>query len=395
MLFRRHSLEELVKFEAAEELEGILSFWRRMQDETEGGFYCGMDYNLVVDRAADKSGVSLARILWTFSSAYRMTEQKNYLDIAHHAYAMLARNLIDSVHGGAYWMLDYQGSVIDNRKHIYLQAFCIYALSEYYLASGTRRSIELAMKIWHIVEDVGYDVERNAYLEEFTREWEPKENELLSEKGLTAEITANTHLHLLEAYTVLYRATPMKPVRESLLKVLGIISDRIYSPERRSLGTFFDGGWNELTPLVSFGHDIEASRLIGQALKVLSLKDEGYQRIIAELADGVLEHGVQADGSVINELDGETEDAIRIWWVQAEAATGFLSAWESTGDERFYKAFCDCWLYIREHIVDHRPGGEWLYGRNIDGSALKLDVAGPWKTPYHNGRCCLELLSRF
>ena len=87
-------------------------------------------------------------------------------------------------------------------------------------------------------------------------------------------------------------------------------------------------------------------------------------------------------------------DETRIWWVQAEAALGFYNAWEKTGDEKFYKAFIAVWNYIRDMIIDKRPGGEWLYGRDADGNSLKRHIVESWKAPYHNSRCCMELYTR-
>lgn len=387
-------MSEQIADNIKDELHRILDFWRRLKDDRAGGFFCNVSYNLTVDREADKSGVAAARNLWSFSKAYHVTNETEYLQLADHAYAFFVRHLIDNLHGGSYWMLDFDGDVIDTRKHIYLQAFSVYALSEYYLATGTRRAIELAMKIWHLIEEKGFDSIRGCYKEEFSREWKELDNELLSENGVIADITANTHLHILEAYTTLYRATPTKPVRASLMKVLDIFAERIYSSEGRNLKIFFDGEWKEVINLKSYGHDIEASWLIDDALKLLHLNDDRYNNIVIGLAEQIFETAVMPDGSVINESeDGEIDDT-RIWWVQAEAAIGFLNAWEKTGEEKYYKAFKNVWHYISEKIIDHRPGGEWIYGRDSEDNPLIYDVVEAWKTAYHNSRCCMELYKR-
>jgi len=383
-----------IAYEIKEELHRILEFWRRLKDDRSGGFYCSVDFNLRVDREADKSGVAAARNLWTFSRAYHLTNEIDYRKLADHAYAFFVRHLVDNLHGGIYWLVDYEGAVIDSRKHIYLQAFGVYALSEYYLATGTRRAIELAMKIWHLIEEKGWNPESGCYREEFSREWEETDNELLSENEIVADITANTHLHILESYTTFYKAFPTKPLRESLIRVLDIFAERIYSPAGRYQKIFLDSHWNEIIDLKSYGHDIEASWLINDTLRVLSLNDDKYDKIVISLAEQVLITAVQPDGSLINEVEGGEVDENRLWWVQAEAAVGFFNAWEKTEDEKYYKAFADIWSYIREKIVDHRSGGEWLYGRNSEGDPLKSDVVEHWKTPYHNSRCCMELFSR-
>ena len=387
-------LGEQILNSTKDELYRILDFWQRLQDDRNGGFSCSVNYNLIIDYEADKSGISVTRCLWAFSRAYHLTNDLVYRKLADHAYAFLFRHLIDTLHGGVYWCADYEGDVSDDRKHIYLQAFGIYALSEYYLATGTRRAIELAMKLWHLVEEKGWNPKAGCYREEFSRDWQEIDNELLSENGVDAKITTNTHLHLLEAYTTFYRAVPTKPVRESLFRVLEIFSERIYSYEGRYQKVFFDAEWNEIIDLKSYGHDIEASWLIDDALKLLSLREPKYDDIVTGLAEQVLETAVQPDGSLVNECENGVVDGTRIWWVQAEAAVGFCNAWEKTGDERFYTAFCNMWKYIDEMIIDHRPGGEWYYGRDDDGNVLRFDIVEAWKAPYHNSRCCMEIFSR-
>lgn len=58
--------------------ENILPFWiARMADSINGGFYGRMTGEGVVERDAPKGVVLNARILWTFSAAYRIFEMQN------------------------------------------------------------------------------------------------------------------------------------------------------------------------------------------------------------------------------------------------------------------------------------------------------------------------------
>lgn len=385
------------KEDVKSELERILDFWIGLKDDENGGFYCRVDYNLNVDRKAPKSGIAAARNLWSFSRAYRVLEDARYRDCAEHALKFLLENLIDEEFGGAFWHLDCTGAVTDTRKHVYLQAFCIYALSEYYLAFNDQPALSAAVKLWRLLEEKGYESERGCYSEEFSRDWHKIDNELLSENGIIAEITTNTHLHVLEAYTVLYAAKPDDEIKDSLIKVLEIFRTRIYSAEGKYQKVFFDGEWNEAIDLKSYGHDIEASWLIDEAQKALSsegLEKTEYDNIVTALAEQTLTAAVEPDGSMVNECESGRTDFARIWWVQAEAAVGFYNAWQKTRRQEFLTAFENIWAYISDKIVDRRPGGEWLYGRSPEGRALERDVAEPWKTPYHNSRCCMELLQR-
>ena len=376
------------------ELQRILDFWISLKDELYGGFFCRVDYTLEVDRTAPKSGIAAARNLWSFSRAYSLFGDKRYLECAQHAYSFLTSCFIDDAHGGVFWQADCSGKVTDSRKHVYLQAFSIYALAEYSLASGDSSALEQAVELWRLVEQKGYDPKRGCYLEEFSEDWQPAANELLSENGIIADITTNTHLHVLEAYTVLSIAAQSEEIHASLRKVIDIFSDKIYCREDRYQRVFFDGSWNEAIDLKSYGHDIEASWLLDEALKTLSIRDAEYDEMVTGLAAQTREKALLPDGSMVNECEDGRTDRTRIWWVQAEAAIGFYNAWQKTGLAEYLEAFEGIWKYIAENIIDFRPGGEWLYGRDEAGKPLEKDVVEGWKTPYHNSRCCMELYMR-
>ncbi len=211
-----------------------------LKDEEHGGFYGVIDYSLMVDRKADKGGIATARFLWTFSSAYRVTKKtKKYLHIADHLYAFLRDKLYDYSNKGIYWLVDYKGEPKDTRKHVYAQSFAIYALSEYYRATKSEEALKLALEIYELIEDKGFDPIHNAYMEEFDRYWNPVQNEMLSENGVIAEITMNTHIHVLEAYTNLYKAKPTEELKQRLLNLLEVHYDKIYDQDSKFLKVFF------------------------------------------------------------------------------------------------------------------------------------------------------------
>jgi N-acyl-D-glucosamine 2-epimerase len=94
----------------------------------------------------------------------------------------------------------YDGKPLDTTKHTYNQAFAIYALSSYYDTTGNEEALEIAKGLQKIIEEKCTD--EFGYLEAFNRNFQPEENDKLSENGVIAEKTMNTLLHVFEAYTV-------------------------------------------------------------------------------------------------------------------------------------------------------------------------------------------------
>lgn len=373
----------------------LLPFWCRLRDEAYGGYYGVVDFGLNVDRQADKGGIVAARLLWTFAAAYRVTGNALYLEHAQHAYQFVVEHVIDAEFGGLYWLLDYRGEPKDTRKHVYTQSFGIYALSEYYRATGHREALEHAKQLYELVETTGYDKQHAAYKEEFSREWQERPNEMLSGGGVLADITTNTHLHVLEAYTNLYRVWPDEGLKGRLEQLVTTFYDKIYDADTKFLRVFFNKQWRSLIDYESYGHDIEASWLIDDALKVLHDESPHVVQMVIDIAYNIAQAAIAEDGSVVNERVKGNVDETRIWWVQAEAIVGFLNAYERTGDERFVQWTERVWAYTKRYVIDKREGGEWYSQVEPDGTPRPdRNIADPWKANYHNARSCLELIER-
>lgn len=374
--------------------EELLPFWTKLRDETCGGFYGLVDFDLKVHPHAEKGCILNSRILWFFSEAALLTNSKAARECADHAWLFLHEKCLDRERGGLYWSVAYDGQPLDTTKHTYNQAFGIYALASYYRLSGNPQAIALAMELFHLIETRCTDEE--GYLEAFTRDWKPESNEKLSENGIIAAKTMNTLLHVLEGYSGLYQAYPNAAVESALRRILALYADRIYDPQLQRLNVFFDEHYRSLLDLHSYGHDIEASWLTDWGASLLHDENlrEKISRLNQRLAENVYRLAYRGH-SVMNECERGRVDATRVWWVQAEAILGFVHAWEKTGDEKYREAVREIWRYVRETMIDKRPGSEWFW--DVDESGVpqsRKPIVEPWKCPYHNGRMCLELIRK-
>ena len=383
------------KQEVEEELvEHILPFWINLQDKQNGGFFGEVDYDLNINKEGDKGVVAATRFLWAFSAAYRVIKKKEYLEVASHMYDFLINRAIDKEYKGLYWLLDFRGAPVDTRKHIYTQSFGIYAFSEYYRVTKKAEALTLAKELYELIETKGFDEDINGYKEEFDRYWTEAPNEMLSENGVIADVTMNTHLHILEAYTNLYNVWPAEELKGRIENLIYIFYEKIFDHKTKFLKVFFDKKWGDIIELKSFGHDIEGSWLIDEALKVIGLEDDRVITMIKDIAYNIADYAIQEDGSLINEEEKNTMDYTRVWWVQAEAMVGFLNAYQRTGDHRFKDIVKGLWKYTKQNIIDKRVNGEWYWSIEADGMPTKRNVVEPWKASYHNARFCLEVIER-
>ena len=373
----------------------IIPFWKGLRDDEFGGYYGWLGYDLVLDKKAVKGCILNSRILWFFSNAYAVLGEKSLLKEADHAYAFLRDHCIDNTNGGVYWSLTYDGKVEESLKHTYNQAFAIYALSSYYSVSKKEEALKLAYGLFDLIEGKCKDSE--GYLEAFTEDFSPADNEKLSENGVMAEKTMNTLLHVFEAYTELYRVTRDEKVAACLRWIMDIFAQKVYNPEKKRQEVFFDAHWNTLIDLHSFGHDIETAWLMDRGCEVLgdATYTERMHAITKELEACVYEKAY-CNHSLANEAENKVVNTTRIWWVQAESVVGFYNAWQKAPEHTEYKqASEDIWKFIQTYVVDKREGSEWFWCVTQEGKPMKdKPIVEPWKCPYHNGRMCFEMLRR-
>ncbi|GIO32618.1 MULTISPECIES: AGE family epimerase/isomerase [Paenibacillus] len=385
--------------ELDEELKNnILRFWaEKSVDTARGGFYGEIDGQLRVNERADKGLVLNARILWTFSAAYRHYKDEQYLEIAGRAYDYLIGHFLDRDHGGLYWMVDADGHPSQDKKQIYGQAFAIYALSEFYLADGRQEALDASIELYQLIERHSHDPIHRGYIEALGRDWTYTSSFSLSNKDLNEKKSMNTHLHVLEAYTNLYRAWKSPTLASSLTRLIEVTLEKIVDRATGHFRLFFDEEWNAKGSHISYGHDIEGSWLLMEAAEVLQDQTllERVRAVAIRMAEAVLAKGVDHDGGIWNEADPDgVTDANKDWWPQAEAMVGFYNAYELTGESKFRAAAIHSWKFIQTYIVD-REHGEWHWGVDPNGSPLPGGTKiSAWKCPYHNGRACLEMLSR-
>jgi mannobiose 2-epimerase len=442
-------LDELSAWAAAQLFGSILPYWAANARDAAGEGFLG---EIAADGTpvpeAERTVVGVARHLWTFSAAADAAERGAYgadpeliakspssaelRTLADAAYGYLSSRFLDERHGGFFWAVESSGRPTVEKKQIYGQAFALYALSEYArvgAADSARRkeARTLAGETFALLDDWAREDRWGGYLEALARDWSPTADRVLSPVDLDCDKSMNTNLHVLEALSALYRLDPSPVHREALVSELAVMARSVFQADGH-LGLFFRSDWTRLDRKLSYGHDIEASWLMEEARELADrareLADRGgaepapedravfddARRAIAALARTALEEGVDPrSGGIEDEAvpavaePAVAESAIegglhrhgkRIWWCQAEALVGFLGAWERTREKRYLEAARATRGFIDAHIVD-RELGDWRWGTDASGTPLPgCPKGGNWKTGYHNGRACIEVLRR-
>ena len=377
----------------------IMPFWcGPALDHEHGGWMSWLSNDLKSDRTQPKGLIVNARILWAFSAVHQANPDPQFKQMASRAFDYIINRFWDVQYGGAFWQLDDSGKVLDDSKKIYGQAFYIYALTEFHRAFKSEGALHRALTLFELIEKHSHDSEFGGYVEVCRRDWsEAGPDARLSDKDMNEKKSMNNHLHVLEAYTNLYRETQNPVVEQRLHELIQLFLERILDSRTNHLHHFFDEEWRVRSDTYTFGHDIEASWLLCEAAGVLDDPAllQRVKSIAVQMAGVVLNEGILADGGLCYEgRAGNLIDAGRECWPQAEAVVGFINAFQISGDEKYLAAAMRVWNYAEKHLVDH-VHGEWFWRINEDGRPdTNLPKVSEWKGPYHVSRACLETMNR-
>jgi len=394
---------------------GIIPFWlTRAEDAQFGGFFTNYDERGDAYAMPEKYLNSQCRLLWWFSHLTRkFPKHAEYRRLADYGLAFLISKLWDSAHGGFFWKVQRDGSRLDEGKVSYGQSFAIYALSEHALATGDKQSLEYACRTFDLMQTFAADTLNGGYYENMEPDWSPASPGFHGgdRKGL------DTHMHLMEAFTVLYQASGQAIHRRKLLEVTDLIVRHMID---RKIGcglNQFDPMWNpipaiairrtwnaerfgeqpaEPTETTSYGHNVELAWLMTRALQTAGASLDPYKPILKALLDHAVAHGIDREfGGVYR--DGLRQGGALVlekeFWQHAECLVGFLDGYAIFNDARYLDAFESVWNFSKQFFIIPEVG-EWRTLCDRAGAALDPKIGNVWKVSYHTGRGLVETTER-
>lgn len=363
----------------------IIPFWKKLKDETHGGFYGFADNKGNIDQQFEKGSMLQMRICWFFSRLYLFDNNKEYKELAEHAFNYFKDHLLDK-DLAVVWSTNYHGVVTDDTKHIYYQSFGLFTASQYYQTFKDDSAKKIADNLFRYIENNFKDL--HGYKEQL----DFNENRL-ADLGIKADRTMNSLLHLLESYTSYVKVFEGESAKKALMNLLDVFKKSVYNDNKKRLEVLFDHNMVSLVDYHSYGHDIEASWLLDLAAEVLGEKDyiESIHNISNNLCQSVYENGLNKNALKTEKLNND-EDESHIWWVQAEGIVGFYKNAMRTKNKNYENISFKVMDFIMNYQKNN-VAGEWYW--RLDKN-YKPDESQPlasnWKCPYHNGRMCIELL---
>ena len=321
------------------------------------------------------------------------------LEAAELGYRFLRDEMWDGKNGGFYWEVDATGErKLKPNKHMYGQAFALYAISEYYLASHRRDVLDFAIQLFNLIEARSHDEKYGGYLESFDKNWTELSRGDVSYMGTESSFKLmNTHLHLLEAMAAFYRASQLPLARRRLVELIEIESNTVVRKGLPACTDKYERDWKPRLDgdyaRVSYGHDLENIWLLIDAREAAGMSNYPMLDLYKALFDYALKYGYdeQAGGFFESgKFNRRADNLNKTWWVQGEALISSLNMYRLTGDTRYAEVFEKTYDFVEKYVVDWR-NGEWFETVTPDG-IQRGDKGHEWKAGYHNGRSMIECM---
>lgn len=395
----------------------LLPFWTtRMIDKENGGYLTHFDEQGNDSGEDEKSLIAQTRCLYTLSSAHRAGYGEGKLaEMAKYGVDFLIEKMWDEKYGGFIWMVDRKGNVKIDQKIIYGQSFAIYSLSEYTLATGDKRGVEYAEKVFDLLQKYCVDSMYGGYWEMFQRDW------TLNGPGSKGgdRKTLDVHMHLMEAFTTLYECTKQDVHRRKLLEVIDLLLNKIIHPEYKTgIPQFYKDwtvapqikfdiiwGWDRFSEEgqkgnaednTCFGHNAEFAWLLNHALEILGESPDNYLDLYRTIYDHTIENGVDYEyGGIYVEgpHSGGVYDREKEFWQQAEVLIGLLDAVIFLGDEKYWEAYKNVHRFVFDKFIN-KGVGEWYPLLSRRGEPIWTHMSHSWKINYHTVRSMIQSVER-
>ncbi len=388
--------------------QDVLEAWfPRTVDEERGGFRADFGRDWAPAPSGGRFSVFEARMTWIAAQVVlrRPGLRGQFLPYLAHGMRYLDDVLWDKERGGFYWGVGDDGRVspvFGDGKNLYGIAFCLYASAAAYEATKDPKALDLSQRGFRWIEAHAHDEAHGGYLEELTGDGTVLRPGAARAAGAAVGPlgykSMNTHIHLLEALTALYRVWPDAVVRVRVEELLRLVRDTI-CVEPGVMNLYFTADWRAIPDHDSYGHDVETAYLMTEAAAALGHpRDPATERMARLLVDHALAFGWdEAKGGLFREgtTFGPAEDRRREWWVEVESLNTLLLMHERHGSETpvYFEAFQRQWRFIQQYQIDHEHHG--LYEMlDADGVPLVAGKGRIWKAAYHDGRAFLNVSDR-
>lgn len=359
-------------------LETILPPWTLNAQDTNGSFFGTLNREWTPQPDAQKYPSMLSRHLFSYTAAFMLSGDADYLDIATSIKKYLIRYGWDTRHGGWYDALKGNGQPAELTKSTFVQVYAVTGLVLYYAATHDDEAMDYILKTNQLLESKVWDEDYGGYYNQMTQTWT-----VLDDKKSFSSLVTPVSGYL----TYLYLATRKATYRQQSERIMNTLMTRAVDAVSGWVGENYTREWNEVvespTSDIHIGHNLEAAWMWSRLYRLNGREDylEAAQKLSAGLAayGYVTEPGMWAAQATLSGHPG----SYTYWWIQAYGLLFDVYQFKTTAIEPFIKRFERSAKFWDQSFID-QTYGDTYYSVNQDGSVKESIKANQYKTAYHS-----------
>lgn len=363
----------------------ILPYWSKYaMDSDSGAFITNLDTDWDPVSDSHKYPSMIGRHIFSYSAAYLMTGNDEYLAIAQKTRDFLLEHAWDDDNGGWYDVLNRDGTPAVTSKNMFIQTYALTGLAMYYFVTRDREVLRYIEKTDSLLEANLWDGVNGGYFNMAGKEWQIVD----SNKSFASQV-APVSGYLL----YLSLATGDTVYLNKSQEIMHCVTDRMKDPESGWILEYFDKNWNELESdpdLINVGHNLEVAWML---LRLAMIKDAGKMPETAlQLEDSLFAKAYMKETGLwhtsLGRKDPGITDDFTYWWIQAYGNMYSLCSYRISGNIERLDQFRKGAEFWDRYFLD-RKNGDTYTSVSMAGVAKDSTKANPYKTSYHSIEHCL------
>ncbi len=361
----------------------ILPYWTNsIVDDQNQSFHTSLNESwqpLPVDTLRFPS--MIARHLFSYSAAYMLSGEKEYLNMAQSLKDYLFTHCYDQEFGGWFNSISPEGQVIDAGKSSFVQFYAITGLTLYYNITKDPEVYSIIRKSNDLMESKVWDSAFGGYYNRMNRDW------TLADDGKSF----SPQLAPISGYLLyLYLSTREEVFLLQIKRIMDMVAEKMVDPATGWVLENFDRHW-QYTPSktgkneINIGHTIEVAWVLARVQQVIGTP---YQHSLLTTLDNLNgEYGFDKKTGFwyaeVGREDKSLHTPFTHWWIQAYGMMSDLVLWEVFNEEGYLKRFENAGKIWQNSFLD-KEGGDTPLTVGLNGEVMKGNKATQYKSSYHN-----------
>ncbi|HBF37353.1 MAG TPA: hypothetical protein DDW50_08535 [Firmicutes bacterium] len=369
-------------------LNDIIPFWINTLDKKDGGYFTDIGRTGTIAKNPLKYPRMVSRLVYGFSTAYLLSGDEKYLNLAKQGLNYLKKYGWDHKYGGWFMELNAENVPTVPVKVLFDETYGNVGPVVYYYATGNQEALDLVAQTHRLLKGKAWDQEYQGYYDWTEQDW--------SMSNSNTEKSFNSQIDTASAYLIYYYLNMKEPgLLDDLKKIGNVAVERMYDPDTVCIRENYSKNWNYLGSYlgdqdqIDIGHNLKTAWVL---LRIYQLtRDEKYLNCAKKLSGKLLETGWDSQyggwyftKNVYQPVRNDNERR-KCWWTQTEGNFMLLNMYNITKDRLYLDYFQKNAYFWDQYIVDHQYKEVYPYVSDSGIPDASTDYkANLYKSAYHS-----------